>query len=85
MKEIYSNSGLQCRVFEDEKTGKLFLETVCGGFAMTDVTVPLTQSEISDFKIDPDRIKHVVRDVTLNPDKAVKDRGGWFGDIGHGK
>ena len=70
-----------CRVFLEEETGKYFIEVVCGGVGMYEVTVPMLENEIQDFKFDPDRIKYVVREVTFSPEKVVKDRGGWNGDI----
>lgn len=81
MKEIFSDPNQMCRVFLEEATGKYFIEVVCGGVGMYEVTVPMLESEIADFKFDRERIKYVVREVTYNPEKVVRSRGGWFGDI----
>ena len=79
MKPIFKNNGLMCRVLIEEETGKYFVELVCGGVGMYEVTVPMLESEVQDFKVDPERIKHVVREVTFSPEKAVRDRNGWIG------
>ena len=75
LKEIYDNGPLMCRILVDEKTGQHFIEVMCGDIGMYEVTVPLMDQEVEDFRRDPDSVRHLVREITFDPAKAVKERG----------
>jgi hypothetical protein len=74
IERVYSNADLVFSVLKDKSTGHHFWEVVCGTIGLLEVSSPLTDQEVGDFKKEPNSIKTLVKAVIGDPTKFEEER-----------
>lgn len=74
IERVYSNADLMFSVLKDKSTRHHFWEVVCGTIGILEVSSPLTDQEVGDFKKEPNSIKTLVKAVIGDPTKFEEER-----------
>jgi len=58
----------------DETTGDHYLETVCGGVAVFENAIKLTNKEVAEYIENPESVRSLAQDVVDSPDRFIERR-----------